>query len=213
MEKEEQKDLLTTDDFSMVENSPLWREEYDFVDISLSPDQYESLKRGFQPDWDFRYEPHFINGYIYFSRSGYWVKKYLFEHDEEYDVYDLVECYSTDREFGRPLLAESFCEGYYEPKIWTVEDAEKYWYEYRSTILPPIQVKRKPIKCKTCGQRTVVEILYGFPTHEAGEAAERGELVLGGCCINVDGSDPEWQCTHCGQRYSRLEDPTGIESE
>ena len=28
MEKEEQKDLLTTDDFSMVENSPLWREEY-----------------------------------------------------------------------------------------------------------------------------------------------------------------------------------------
>lgn len=201
MESEEAKVLRTTDDFSTVENSPLWREEYDFVPITLNREQYESLKRGFKPDCEFRYEPHFINGWIYFSRSGFWVKKYLFEYDEEYGEYDLVECYSTDGEFGRPLLAESFCEGYYEPKIWTPEDADKYWYEYRSTIAPGVPVKRKPVKCNHCGQAKVVKILYGEPSNEGFEAAERGELVLGGCCINIDGENPEWQCTHCGTRF------------
>jgi len=189
-----------TDDFSIVENSPLWREE-EFIPIVLNSEQYESLKRGFKPDWDFRYEPHYINGWHYFSRSGFWVKKFRFEYDQEFDDYTLVECYSTDAEHGRPLLAESLREGYYNPRIWSNEEAHEYWFEYQATLVPAIRVKRKPAKCKACGQPTVLRILYGEPSIEGFEAAERGELILGGCCISED--SPEWQCANCGQRYKK----------
>ena len=197
-----------TDDFSEVENSPLWRAE-EFMPIILNKEQYESLKRGFNPDWEFRYEPHFINGWHYFSRSCFWVKKFRFEYDEHYDIYMLVESYSTDAEYGRPLLAESFCSGYYEPRIWTPEEAKEFWFEYNETMCEPIKVKRKPVKCHKCGQKTVVEIVYGMPSSELLEAAERKEVILGGCCVHIDPSDPlkrldpEWECKECGQRYKK----------
>lgn len=35
-------------------------------------------------------------------------------------------------------------------------------------------------KCPTCGQ-TMVPVVYGLPGGGAFEAAERGEIVLGGC--------------------------------
>ena len=58
--------------------------------------------------------------------------------------------------------------------------------------------ERRPKKevCPRCGQRTVVDVLYGMPTHDAFEAAERGELILGGCVIV--GDDPSRGCTSCG---------------
>ena len=36
--------------------------------------------------------------------------------------------------------------------------------------------------CPKCGGK-IVEILYGEPTEELFNAAERGEVILGGCCI------------------------------
>ncbi len=38
--------------------------------------------------------------------------------------------------------------------------------------------------------------IYGYPAYEAFEAAERGEIVLGGCCIT--GNDPERACRYFG---------------
>jgi len=202
MKTEDQKALPMSEDFSKVENSPLWKEE-EFIPITLNREQYESLKRGFSPDWEFRYKPHYINGWHYFSRSGWWVKKFRFEYDEEFEVYSLVECYSTDLEYGRPLLAESLTHGYYNPRIWTEEEAKEYWFEYNETMRDPIVVKRKPIKCQCCSNGSVVKIVYGMPSPELFEKAERKEVVLGGCCINLDGSDPDWECTECGQRYKK----------
>jgi hypothetical protein len=46
-----------------------------------------------------------------------------------------------------------------------------------------------PRTCPVDGSR-LVPILYGMPTLEAFEAAERGELVIGGCVIIA--GDPEW---------------------
>ena len=72
-----------------------------------------------------------------------------------------------------------------------------------------IKVKRKPIKCKKCGHKSVVNIVYGYPSNELFERAERKEVVLGGCCISIDPTnptrnlDPEWECTECGQRYKK----------
>lgn len=73
----------------------------------------------------------------------------------------------------------------------------------------PIKVKRKPLKCEKCGQKSVVKIVYGFPSDELFERAERNEVILGGCCMSIDPNnpgkllDPEWGCTECGQKYKK----------
>ena len=62
-------------------------------------------------------------------------------------------------------------------------------------------VLRKPRKCPQCGGK-VVRILYGEPTPEAFEAAERGEFVLGGCLVNE--LSPDWECLGCRHRFIRI---------
>ena len=61
-------------------------------------------------------------------------------------------------------------------------------------------VDRKPRKCPCCGGK-VVPILYGEPSSEAFEKADRGEIVLGGCIIFAD--MPEYQCTGCGAQFRK----------
>lgn len=55
--------------------------------------------------------------------------------------------------------------------------------------------------CPRCGSGAV-PILRGLPSLEAFEAADRGELVLGGCLVADD--DPTLACTgfDCGLRFS-----------
>lgn len=54
-------------------------------------------------------------------------------------------------------------------------------------------------RCPKGQQKAGVDILYGMPSVEAFEMAERGEIVLGGCCIEPD--SPERQCTACGHQW------------
>ena len=53
--------------------------------------------------------------------------------------------------------------------------------------------------CPSCGHKTGVDILYGMPSKEAFEMAKRGECVLGGCCIDLEG--PERECIACGEQW------------
>lgn len=48
--------------------------------------------------------------------------------------------------------------------------------------------------CPHCGQ-PMVPIRYGYPGQALVEAAERGEVVLGGCI--VEPGQPEWSCRTC----------------
>ena len=52
--------------------------------------------------------------------------------------------------------------------------------------------------CPECGEK-LVPILYGLPSAEGFEAADRGEVALGGCTIT--GSDPDVQCPTCAQSF------------
>ena len=54
-------------------------------------------------------------------------------------------------------------------------------------------------ECPTCRQKTGVNILYGFPTEEAFEQAERNEAVLGGCMQELVA--PDRQCLSCGHQW------------
>ena len=65
--------------------------------------------------------------------------------------------------------------------------------------MKPIIVNRKPCKCPKCGGK-VVPIVYGMPAYELYEKAQRKEVVLGGCCRNMDG-DPQWACCECEQQF------------
>ena len=54
------------------------------------------------------------------------------------------------------------------------------------TELPP---------CPTCGSRRAVPIVYGYPTSELFEEAERGDVRLGGCVIGTE--SPDYECRDC----------------
>ena len=58
--------------------------------------------------------------------------------------------------------------------------------------------KKRPI-CPACGEPEPLPILYGYPTIESFEKAERGEIALGGCLVWED--QPNWHCTACGHEF------------
>ena len=74
-----------------------------------------------------------------------------------------------------------------------------FGHQSKASIMEPIVVNRKPCKCQKCGGK-VVKIVYGLPTPELYEQAERKEVVLGGCCIHESG-DPQWACVECEQAF------------
>ena len=56
-----------------------------------------------------------------------------------------------------------------------------------------------PKTCPACHQRTLVELVFGMPGPELFEAAEQGDLVLGGCCITpgLACDSPNLTCSIC----------------
>jgi hypothetical protein len=56
-----------------------------------------------------------------------------------------------------------------------------------------------PTVCPACAERSVVSILYGMPDHKLFEAAERGEVVIGGCMVGPD--QPTAVCRSCGREW------------
>jgi hypothetical protein len=65
------------------------------------------------------------------------------------------------------------------------------------TVMPDQQ---KSGICLACGGR-MVPITYGYPGADMWRAEERGEIVLGGCC--VDPGMPAEVCRECGQTWGR----------
>jgi hypothetical protein len=53
--------------------------------------------------------------------------------------------------------------------------------------------------CQKWGSSKTVRLQYGFPTSETFEAADRGEIALGGCCI--DENTPQWECRSCEHQF------------
>ena len=60
--------------------------------------------------------------------------------------------------------------------------------------------RRRRKTCPTCKKKDqVVEILYGMPTYEAYEASQRGEFVIGGCCVMPE--QPTKHCKRCDESF------------
>lgn len=57
--------------------------------------------------------------------------------------------------------------------------------------------------CPKCKSEKTAPILYGYPSPDAFEAAERGEIILGGCEL-IDGRVHEdYGCADCGYQWAK----------
>lgn len=65
----------------------------------------------------------------------------------------------------------------------------------------PGVLRKRSKPCPKCGSLDVVPIEYGYPGPETMEAAERGLIELGGCCVT--GDDPRKLCKACGEEFDR----------
>ena len=109
--------MLREDIIYKIENSEEWF-IHEIEDKPLNDCQYDSLLKGYQPDFDCRYAPIFLNGYFYITRSGYWVKK--FKYQKQLDgLYHITEHYTTSKEGDRDLLEEIYIFGYFSPRIYS----------------------------------------------------------------------------------------------
>jgi hypothetical protein len=59
--------------------------------------------------------------------------------------------------------------------------------------------RKSPEPCPKCGSLDVVPIMYGLPGPEMMEAANRGKIALGGCCVGD--RDPQQECKACGVQF------------
>jgi hypothetical protein len=53
--------------------------------------------------------------------------------------------------------------------------------------------------CPNCKQKKGINIIYGFPSYETFEQAERNEVVLGGCAQTI--GEPDRQCLDCDHQW------------
>jgi Zn finger protein HypA/HybF involved in hydrogenase expression len=53
--------------------------------------------------------------------------------------------------------------------------------------------------CPNCKSKDGVDILYGMPSSELIEKAERGEIALGGCVIEEN--KPDRRCLKCEHEW------------
>ena len=56
-------------------------------------------------------------------------------------------------------------------------------------------------KCPECSSKNVIPIEYGMPGLEMREEADRGEIVLGGCCIMEDANNRH--CKDCSHEWDK----------
>lgn len=53
--------------------------------------------------------------------------------------------------------------------------------------------------CPNCGMRSGLEICYGYPSGIMMDLAGRGDILLGGCMVDI--SNPDIGCLNCSHRW------------
>jgi len=95
---------------------PVWQAEQ-HKDIPMTPEQYQTFCKGYNADWECRYEPISLgDGWHYIYRSGYLLKKFRYQLCDD-GLYHLKEHFTTEKEKGRNLLEEVLLDGYFEPRL------------------------------------------------------------------------------------------------
>ena len=56
------------------------------------------------------------------------------------------------------------------------------------------------MKCPICNEK-LVQIIYGMPTKETFEKAEKKEIYLGGCEVFIGLEQPIYHCYNCNNNF------------
>lgn len=72
-----------------------------------------------------------------------------------------------------------------------MDEWEQWVAEYEVRVGP------RPERCPECGSDRIAPVVYGLPTSEAGDMAQRGEVFIGGCTP----MGREWGCTECQYQF------------
>lgn len=59
-------------------------------------------------------------------------------------------------------------------------------------VRPKIRISAAD-SCPWCGEPGI-PVLFGYPTEDGFEAGQAGRVILAGCVLFGDDSDPQWQC-------------------
>jgi len=83
--------------------------------------------------------------------------------------------------------------GYNEMILSSIRVKEDEITELKIEYPAPCNFSEKKSACPICKKRNkVVPIVYGLPSGELLEEAEKGEFYLGGCVVTF--CDPQWYC-------------------
>lgn len=191
----------TDKDKAKVKHNKLWFKRAT-VDFPLTDEQYEIFKKGYAPDWDCRFEPVYMDGWFYITRSGFWLFKFKYEKKKD-GLWHITANYDTRHTPGYSVMLNVIGEGRFERPIFTERDIKRYLKALKNTARIPLAVDSKPSKCEICHSK-VKPVSIGEPTPETWRKIERGQLIDYGCCLSED--TPEWACPTCGQGYKDTHD-------
>jgi len=59
--------------------------------------------------------------------------------------------------------------------------------------------------CPKCKSNMIIDIVYGYPSEEMSEYADRNKIALGGCCI--DPRNPLFKCKSCWEEFGGANEP------
>lgn len=88
--------------------------------------------------------------------------------------------------------------GFWEDRLFDME-YEDYDKSADITVTP----LKLGDKCPYCGGK-LLPIVYGEPDEETFDRHGRGEIVLGGCCVNE--LSPEKECAQCGFQFQEVDE-------
>jgi hypothetical protein len=83
--------------------------------------------------------------------------------------------------------------GYVSPEFWRTAGLE----HLREQLAYEKDWKRPD--CPSCESNEIARIIYGYREPELFEDKDRGDVVLGGCCVTEN--DPEWHCRACEHEW------------
>lgn len=90
-----------------------WKSIEPIRDVVLTKEQFEAMKKGYQPDFDCRYSVYFRSPNFYMYRSGHILMKYRYRKLED-GLYHMTALYRTNKMEDAANLREILYYGYWD---------------------------------------------------------------------------------------------------
>lgn len=192
----------TNEEIARVAESRLWFKR-ETVDFPLTDEQYEVFKKGYAPDWECRFAPVYMDGWFYIMRSGTWLFKFKYEKNRNDGLWHITANYDTPFGSGFGFLLSVIREGYFEPRIFSERDLQRYFDAMQEVAQVPRGVKEKPYRCEVC-HSIPLPVIYNPETAEDWAKIRDGRAIEGRHYQDENASD--WKCPKCGQGYKDIAD-------